>query len=60
MKFLYKEYVCVVLVVTKMMSSHTADEFDEEGLTQEEMELAQEMLREKLAEAEKGIVKSTT
>ena len=51
--------MCGVIVVTKMMSSHTADEFDEEGLTQEEMELAQEMLREKLAEAEKGIVKCT-
>lgn len=37
-----------------MLDSNMAEEFDESGLTVAEMELAQEMLQQKLAEAEEG------
>jgi len=43
-----------IIKVQDMMASNLADEFDESGLTAEEMELAQELLRQKLEEAEKG------
>ena len=42
------------IAVKRMMESNMAEEFDDTGLTLEEMELAREMLEQKLAEAEKG------
>lgn len=46
--------VCVYISVTQMLASHMSDEFDEEGLTAEEMDLAREMLNENIQNAERG------
>ena len=37
-----------------MLESNVVNEFDDTGLTLDEMELAKEMLEEKMANAEKG------
>lgn len=56
MSLLYQVYscVCVYISVTQMLASHMSDEFDEEGLTAEEMDLAREMLNENIQNAERG------
>lgn len=44
----------------EMLKSHLADDFDEEGLSAEEMALAKELLEEKVSKAAHGMSSYST